>query len=85
MVYAANLFSVQFSSLPYLWTEDLKQMLCALRMPIQPHDTHGNLFQSTTYIHTYDITWGITWGCTSVGTARGEGHLGLHSTACVPY
>ena len=30
-------------------------------------------------------TWGCTWGCTSLGTARGEGHLGLHSIKCVPY
>jgi hypothetical protein len=62
----------------------MKQML----IPIEPMTRMDNLsVDSTTYKQTYKHmkTWGITWGCTSVGTARGEGHLGLHSTACVPY
>ena len=57
-------------------------------IPIEPMTRMDNLsVDSTTYKQTYKHmkTWGITWGCTSVGTARGEGHLGLHSTACVPY
>ena len=62
---------------------DLKQLLCALSMPIQPHDAHTGT--NDQHIHHLLIpTWGITWGCTSVGTARGAGHLGLHSTARVP-
>ena len=59
----------------------MKQML----IPIEPMTRMDNLsVDSTTYKQTYKHmkTWGITWGCTSVGTARGEGHLGLHSTAC---
>jgi hypothetical protein len=62
----------------------MKQIL----IPIEPMTRMDNLsVDSTTYKQTYKHmkTWGITWGCTSVGTARGEGHLGLHSTACVPY
>jgi hypothetical protein len=62
----------------------MKQML----IPIEPMTRMDNLsVDSTTYKQTDKQmnTWGITWGCTSVGTARGEGHLGLHSTACVPY
>ena len=62
----------------------MKQML----IPIEPMTRMDNLsVDSTTYKQTYKHmkTWGITWGCTSVGTARGEGHLGLHSTAWVPY
>ena len=62
----------------------MKQML----IPIEPMTRMDNLsVDSTTFKQTYKHmkTWGITWGCTSVGTARGEGHLGLHSTACVPY
>ena len=62
----------------------MKQML----IPIEPMTRMDNLsVDSTTYKQTYKHmkTWGITWGCTSVGTARGEGHLGLHSIKCVPY
>ena len=62
----------------------MKQIL----IPIEPMTRMDNLsVDSTTYKQTDKQmnTWGITWGCTSVGTARGEGHLGLHSTACVPY
>ena len=32
-----------------------------------------------------ELVYVPTWGCTSVGTAPGEGHLGLHSMKCVPY
>ena len=62
--------------------EGLKQMLCG---HVHGHLSAWHAWEPASPAHIHIPTWGCTWGCTSVGTARGEGHLGLHRMNCVPY
>ena len=62
--------------------QGLKQMLCG---HVHGHLSAWHAWEPASQAYIHIPTWGCTWGCTSVGTARGEGHLGLHSIKCVPY
>ena len=62
--------------------EGLKQMLCG---HVHGHLSAWHAWEPASQAYIHIPTWGCTWGCTSVGTARGEGHLGLHRMNCVPY